>query len=351
MKAFIAAHGQPDNLGDSVLRRAMLDAFLHPAVERHILVGSGVSDYAAGLGLTREDRIYTSRSRWQRAVLKAGLSDRVAFVTNAGEVQLNGRRAKIALADIPTAALVRLRGGMTIQTGMAFRVPHGPFPWQIAIVSRLSRLATWRDSPSRDYAGTGEVTPDWAFALIATGDAVPKRDLLVVTMRGDRPEPTSAFLKSIEQLGAERGLRPVVINQVVRDKDRSRMIADALDAEFMSPWSGGPHDDFERVIRNIYARAELVISDRLHALVIGLTEGAAPVGMTSGSSEKLDRTFAGAEIHDVSFDFRDLDAGSIVNRANSIADRREALVTAAENARERLDELGRRMRSLLVDPQ
>ncbi|MCC4248607.1 MULTISPECIES: hypothetical protein [Microbacterium] len=347
MKAFIAAHGQADNLGDSVLRRAMLDAFLDPQLERHILVGPGVSDYAAGLGLRGADHVYTSRSAWQRAAVRAGLTAPIAFVTNAGEVQLNGRRTKIAFADIPTALLVRARGGVPVQTGMAFRVPHGSFPWQIAIVSRLSKVATWRDLPSRDYAGTGEVTPDWAFALKASGKAA-ERDLLVVTMRGDRPEPTPAFLEAISLLSSRRGLRPVVINQVVRDRERSQMIADAVGAEFLSPWSGGPHNEFERVVRDIYARTEVVVSDRLHALVIGLTEGAAPVGATSGPSEKLDRTFAAAGIDDVSFDFRKLDADAIVDRANVIADRRDALTGAAATARDRLEELGRRVRSALV---
>lgn len=348
MKAFIAAHGQADNLGDSVLRRAMLDVFIHPGIKRHVLVGQSVGDYAAGLGLTDGDEVYESRGSWQRAALSAGVSSRVGFVTNAGEVQLNRRRTKIAVVDIPTAAIVRVRGGVPIQTGMAFREPRGSFPWQIAVVSRLSKIATWRDLPSRDFGGTGEVTPDWAFALKASGEASVRRDLLVVTMRGDRPEPTPAFLESVTALAQAKGLRPVVINQVVRDKARSTAIADALGVEFIAPWSGGPHREFERVIRDVYARAAVVMSDRLHALVIGLTEGAIPIGTTSGSSEKLDRTFAAAGIYDVSFDYRDLDANAIVRRGLATVDRGEELISAAANARLRLEELGQRVRAALV---
>ncbi len=348
MRVFIAAHGQPDNLGDSVLRRAMLDAFIHTRIERHVLVEHGGSDYTAGLGLTGDDRVYASRARWQRAALSSAVQQRAGFVTNAGEVQLNRRRTKIAVADIPTAAIVRARGGVPIQTGMAFREPHGSFPWQIAIVSRLSKIATWRDQPSRDYAGVGEVTPDWAFALHGSGARSGVRDLLVVTMRGDRPEPTPAFFESVKTLATARGLRPVVINQVVRDKARSAMMAHAMDVEYIAPWSGGPHDDFERVVRDVYARTQLVMSDRLHALVIGLTEGALPIGTTSGSSEKLDRTFAAAGIHDVSFDYRGLEAEEIVRRGMVIADRREQLIDAVASARNRLETLGQRVRSELL---
>lgn len=348
MKAFIAAHGQPDNLGDSVLRRAMLDTFIDPRIERHVLVGMNSGDFAAGLGLRPEDHVYESRSRWQRAALRAALAGPIAFVTNAGEVQLNRRRTKIALADIPTVAVVRARGGRVVQTGMGFRTPEGRYPWQIALVSRASGIATWRDEPSRRYARFGAVAPDWAFALPASGAPASGRDLLAVTMRGDRPAPTDAFVQSVRQVSEEWGLRPVVVNQVVRDLARSRELASSLDAEFLEPWEGGPHAEFEARIRDVYARSAVVVSDRLHALVLGFTEGAVPVGATQGSPEKLDRTFAGAGISGVSFDATALSREAMVERMRAIVGRRDELLATCASAREQLLSLSARTRAYVL---
>ncbi len=167
-------------------------------------------------------------------------------------------------------------------------------------------------------------------------------------MRGDRPAPSDAFIRSVRDVSNELGLRPVVVNQVVRDLARSRELATSLDAEFLEPWEGGPHAEFEARIRDVYARSAVVVSDRLHALVLGFTEGAVPVGATQGSSEKLDRTFAGAGIADVSFDATVLSRDAMVGRMHAIIARRDELLAARASAREQLLGLGGRIRGYVL---
>ncbi len=326
----------------------MLDVFSQESLERHVLVGPRVSDYSAGLGLGSDDLVYDMRADWQRAALRAAIAGRVAIVSNAGEVQLNRRRTKIALADIPTAALVRLRGGKVVQSGVGFRRPNGGYPWQVALVTAMSGIASWRDAPSRHHGRVGQVTPDWAFAIAGSGAKAVRRDLLVVTMRGDRAVPTSAFVDAVKRICDSRNLRPVVINQVVRDLSRSRELASMLGAEFIAPWSGGPHDEFEPVLRDVYARAEFVVSDRLHALVIALTEGAVPVGATRGSVEKLDRTLAAAHIDDVSFDYDAMGETELVDRMEGIIARRGELIEACAWARSDLNDFRERIREYIA---
>jgi len=116
-------------------------------------------------------------------------------------------------------------------------------------------------------------------------------------------------------------------------------------------WDGGAHDALEPVIRDIYRRAEFVVSDRLHALVIGMTEGALPVGATVGSSEKLDRTFLGAGIDGVSFEVASLSGTEITSRLEEIRRRGPELAAATSAAKDRLEELSLQIRGFVLDRQ
>ena len=70
MRVFVDVRGQTENLGDSVLRRAWLDA-LRPIGELNALVGDD-PEYASGLGLTGSDRVFTQWRPWFREALRRG---------------------------------------------------------------------------------------------------------------------------------------------------------------------------------------------------------------------------------------------------------------------------------------
>ena len=55
---------------------------------------------------------------------------------------------------------------------------------------------------------------------------------------------------------------------------------------------GRSHREQEALVRGCYERSLAVVSDRIHALIIGLTEGAVPIGFTTGPAEKVSRTLA-----------------------------------------------------------
>jgi hypothetical protein len=50
------------------------------------------------------------------------------------------------------------------------------------------------------------------------------------------------------------------------------------------------HAEWEKKVRALHRESAIVASDRIHALIVGATEGAVPLAVSSGSTEKALRT-------------------------------------------------------------
>lgn len=332
---FVSVIGQEDNLGDSVLRRGMLEALRTEGLQLHVLVGSNSDGYIRAAGLSDGDVVYRSRADWLDSFVRTRPT-KATFVLNAGESQVHQHRLYLGGRQAAALVVARLRGAAIIQTGVGLRGADigkltGP-----PLVLRTCNLVTWRDKKSRDFARIGTVSPDWAFALGAPTTApswtnlTGNRNYMAVTMRGDRPSPTTAWYLGVQRSAELLGLTPVVVTQVRRDSSRSTEIAKKLGGGAIAmEWSGDDHARQETVVRDIYRSSRVVLSDRLHALIIGATEGAVPVGYTVGSPEKVDRTleaagfesscFAAAEENDADRIVRTVDSNSRMSETVSIA--------------------------------
>jgi hypothetical protein len=110
-------------------------------------------------------------------------------------------------------------------------------------------------------------------------------------MRGDRVAPSDAWIKQVQRLADEQAARVVVVVQVRRDRERARELAAALDALLVDWEPDTSHRDQEAIVRAAYRRCSAVVSDRIHALIIGWTEGATPLGSAPAGSLKIARTF------------------------------------------------------------
>jgi hypothetical protein len=86
MRIFASAMGQIDNVGDTVLRRACLDA-LPEAGELQAFVGARADAYLSGLGLHSEDRPYRTSTEWRRDISRSTLREASVYVFNAGEIE------------------------------------------------------------------------------------------------------------------------------------------------------------------------------------------------------------------------------------------------------------------------
>lgn len=324
VQVFASAVGQYDNVGDTVLRRGFLDA-LRKVGPLHVYVGSRDEDHLSGLGLQPDDRLYRTSPEWRARLSKGLTTERSLYAFDTGETEVRRPFAMRYVRLAPLLVASRLRGGRSAHLGVGVR-ESSPWRMPIAAVLRLCSVVTWRDQVSRQVMGVGRITPDWAFALGAPEDVLveapsdPARRYLAVAIRASlshaaRDRPSAEWVETVRRMAAELGLEPVFVAQIERDGPLAEELAAELGAEAVV-WRSPNHAEHEARIRDVYRRSRLVLSDRLHALVIAATEGAVPVGLADGPDDKVVRTLAGAGI-----------TGTCVDRRLGDAD--EAIAVAA----------------------
>lgn len=299
--AFISVVGQNDNLGDSVLRRGYVRAFQDARPSTlHVRIASHDDAYLSALGLTGEEKLYRSGSEWQKAFVRSMGRGRVVLGHAAGEIQVRRDAGHLGWSAVARLLAVKLRGGTGVHAGLGIRDPHAGAPASTRAALKLCRVVSWRDQPSRDGMGFGLVNPDWAFWEGSDAEVLGThagRDLLTVSMRGDREDLSDAQITGLRDFADAHGLRVQAVSQVVRDAERTRDLARRLGSD-LDPITMGDesHADWESVMRDIYRRTAMTVSDRLHVLVMGATEGAIPFAFSGSSTAKSIRTLAAGGI-------------------------------------------------------
>ena len=291
---FVSLSGQDDNLGDSALRAGLLRALQIPQSTVHAVIEGQTSDYVAGLALRPADRLYGDRRTWFET---AARSTRPVYVLNAGEINPQPHRRFPRPEHVAEIRTVLRRDGVLIAGGLGVRDPdvsrHAIFQTEL----QRADVMAWRDDGSREAAGFGEVAPDWAFALgPATSDWLDptSRPWIAVTLRFDRPWPGEAWFEEVRAFARRVGRSIVTTAQVARDAPRAVALADALGGDYLVAPSTS-HDALDRHIRSVLARSLAVVSDRAHALIIGATEGAWPVG-SAAQPQKIARIMGAARL-------------------------------------------------------
>jgi len=287
---FAQLSGQDDNLGDSALRRAYLEALGGEGRRLHVFLGSPTSDYYAAFANLPDVTFYAERPAWLHAQRSA---TRPVHAFNAGEINPqsgiypSARRARECVHALDA-------GGALIVAGIGMKSVESVTDIAFDPVFRAASVMSWRDRGSRDAAGFGDYSPDWAYALgTAVEDWMPaaQRPLLAVTMRFDRAWPGEAWLAAVRGFAAATATRIVTVAQVARDAPRAVRLAEELGGDYLMA-SSMRHDALDMHVRDVYRRSLAVISDRAHGLIIGATEGAYPVG--SGSDpQKIRRLVEG----------------------------------------------------------
>ncbi|WOF22366.1 polysaccharide pyruvyl transferase family protein [Microbacterium betulae] len=288
---FVNAGGQRDNIGDSLLRRAYLDA-LRPVGTLHVYAGPDAG-YTSGLGLRDGDVVYTSPMAWLLHAGRYALTRRIVLGINTGEVVGTPEEERKGRWQPILARLVSLRGGRVVMAGISLRPGTSAEHTSLSALASRADVVTWRDRWTRDAFGIGDVQPDWAFKLGSERDdwrTHSDRAIVAVAMRGDRPAPADDWYDAVQRVSETTGTRIVVVVQVRRDVDRARQLASRLDAEIVEWSAEDDHAVHERKVRAVYGDAVAVVSDRIHALIVGYTEGAVPLGFSTGSPEKVIRS-------------------------------------------------------------
>ena len=354
MRILASAVGQYDNVGDTVLRRGFLD-HLRTIAPLQVYIGDKTDDYVSGLGLQPGDIAVRSSAQWRSDVSKQLLGGGGVYAFDTGETEVERAFAKRYLRLAPLLAVNRLRGGTSVQLGVGVRAST---PWRVPIgtVLQLCDMVSWRDEKSRDMMGFGTVTPDWAFALGSAddllGDVERPRPLLAIAFRQSlshmsRDKPDDEWVAKVRRLAERLGLEPVVVAQIERDGPLAVELAERLGCGAL-PWLDDNHARQEERLREVYRDSALVLSDRLHAVVIAATEGAVPIALSAGPMDKVSRTLEGAGIHATSVR-RDLgDEPAFAATVDDALARRAEIMDAVVDARRRLTAVTDQLRTRLA---
>ena len=347
MRIFASAMGQIDNVGDTVLRRAFLDA-LRPAGELQVFVGSRADSYLSGLGLSAQDRVYRTSDEWRREISRSTLREGSVYAFNAGEMELQRSYALRYLRLAPHLALNRLRGGRAVHAGFGVR-EKTRWALPVAATLRLCDVVAWRDDYSRNAMGLGRIAPDWAFATGAADAellaSTPERPLLAVSARYNGRHPDRAWIDSLRGLADTLGLEIVAVAQIERDAPLAEELASALRGTALV-WNGPDHLAQERKLREVYQQSLLVVTNRLHAAVIGLTEGALPLVLDGSGDSKVARTLDAVGITGTVISRTQSDPAALERRAHDVISRRQPILRHVVDARADLRDLTHSIRRL-----
>lgn len=313
-RIFVFLGAQHDNIGDALLRRRLLRA-LRGEGEIHAFIGSAPEDFEEALEFSPSDFVYQSFTRWWWTATRVSVRRRSsAYVLNAGEITPNRHDGMWHAALVPALVVGRLRGNPGVRAGIGARGRYGLWQWPIAATVRLCRYNAWRDEYSRDLFQKGIVAPDWAFdeGRRAEAPASP-RPHIALGYRSDKKTLSEAAATRVKSWADRRGLTPVVVSQVERDVDANDRLAKML---------GAPHIgrdacsllEREKAARKAYATSTMVLSNRIHALILAASEGALPAGLMQHADIKVGRTMAAAGldgyslvIHDTASDLDRID--------------------------------------------
>ncbi len=137
-----------------------------------------------------------------------------------------------------------------------------------------------------------------------------------------------------------------VASQVDEDEARSAELAARLGCELI-PWGDDGDLSRERSRRLTYAESTIVVSDRLHVLLLAAQAGAVPVEVVEHPRRKVATHFAAVGLHDVSLDVTGMEAVEIDAWITDRLESASETATAMDGARSVLDDEVARLRAVL----
>ncbi|WP_246306502.1 polysaccharide pyruvyl transferase family protein [Herbiconiux flava] len=316
--------GQDDNVGDTVLRREYANVLRQrgPVVAH---VGDASDSYISGLGLKAGEHVHRRFLPWVRELRRASKEGPVTVAINSGEFALSRLYALMALPLLPTLRTVHRRGGKVVWLGAA--VPYKGRWWLDWVFTDLFAnvdLVKWRDNASAQVFEVAPWMPDWAFAAVPGGQD-RERTTLGVSLRFDRPYPSAEWLTAVRDLSQRLGLDVVAVAQVQRDSDCARQLAADLGGRAVV-FDGGSHVEQERIVRDEYRSMQVMLSDRLHGLIMSATEGVVPLAWCEAATEKIDR-----HLSPVGLGFATVPPGELLTSMSGLD--RATVATLAETTR------------------
>lgn len=347
-RTLVSLTGPAGNLGDALIRRGGLEWALDTSDELVAYVGDAPDVWLRQLGVPTGTRVLRSKrsvARW--LWLLATAPRHPVLVFEAGEVPLDRGNVLREVVFLAETLIVRLKRGVVVRPTRGIRAPTNPALWLHARAARLSQIALWRDAASAALAGGGRVVPDIGFgAGVRPGLPACERDELIVSLRGARALPDDAWFAAVRDAAASAGLRIRTVVQVREDETRARELADALGGVF-EPWGDTDPVVQEDALRARYDRARLVVSDRMHVLVLAALSGAVPAELVPHPTGKITAAFESIGLTDITFDAASADADGQLRFLRTQLERAPEVRACVAEAARRLDEIEAEIRETI----
>lgn len=326
-RTLVSATGPAGNIGDALIRREAVRWALGTSDELVVYVGEAPDVWLRQLHLPAGTRVLRSKrsvAKWLWLIATAPRHPVLVF--ESGEIPLDRGNVLRELVFLAETLVVRLKGGVVVRPPRGIRAPTQPATAIHAIAARVSQFALWRDAASAALAGGTRVVPDIGFgAGIRPGTPWEDRRELVVSLRGTRPFPDADWVTAVRTFADSEGLRIRTVVQVREDEDRARELADALGG-VCDPWGETDPLAHEAQLRERYDAARLVVSDRMHVLVLAALSGAAPLELVPSPTHKITAAFATIGLMDLTADAATLTTPKMQERMRRQIDRADEVI-------------------------
>ncbi|WP_274645409.1 polysaccharide pyruvyl transferase family protein [Microbacterium sp. C7(2022)] len=312
-------------------------------VSLRVYVGDMPDSYINAFGSLRDVMLLKSGLQFQLELIRQASRVPVllAFAPGPQIVQRGLRsNAKLVLNTV-NARYVQRKGGAVVSAGRSFRHVD-PSRTSLHLIRRFVKSFNFlsvRDRASLLVVGSRvRVGPDLAFAgLPETVDPSRVFRRIAFSFRYDFSPDPSQFASAARHL-READIDTVLVSQVGRDDEVHRMLSEASGVRLVA-WGDRGHAEQEHRVRSEYSTCSVVVSNRLHALLLGAQAGATPVIVSDGR-DKLSETLApwlslaqvplsldGVEWADIVQ--ATIDKAEIANSRRAAVDLRESMVSVA----------------------
>lgn len=348
-RSLVSLTGPAGNIGDALIRRETLEWARDTSTDLVAYTGAAPDIWLHQLGMPEGAVVLRSKrsvARW--LWLLAAAPRHPVLIFEAGEIPLDRGNELRELVFLAETFIVRLKGGVVIRPPRGIRAPSWPSLAIHRLAARASQIALWRDAATLAIARCGRLAPDIGFAAgIRVGRQWDERSELLVSLRGTRPMPDEAWVGAVREFAAKADLTIRAVVQVREDEDRARELAEALGGIF-EPWGATDPLVQEERLRKRYDAARIVISDRMHVLVLAALSGAVPVELVPSPTAKITEAFATVGYRGLSMDAAPGDAPQMMAFLDSQQERAAEMVECVREAEHSLTSIHDEIRAAIT---
>ncbi|MGY2066387.1 polysaccharide pyruvyl transferase family protein [Blastococcus sp. SYSU DS0619] len=289
---YMSISAQADNLGDIVIRRNLVRWLIDSSANVHLLVAEMPASYVDAFELPPGVVLHRRTVSWLGSLLRHVVRGQAMLVYAPGpqglDDTLRGIARGVANAALAVVCSSLARGVLIV--GRAYR-GSGRFAGAIArLTVRRARLVSLRDSLSAETVGVSgaPVFPDLGILpeeSRAWAPSVSDRKVLALSLRSDRDLPPGLLTELIDW-ARDNTMTIVFVTQVRRDEERHMSLSRTIPGSVVVGWEGSHADQLERVLA-AYRGSVAVVSNRLHGLLLGWTQGAQPIPLIDAFDTKI----------------------------------------------------------------